>query len=38
MQESKRDTDAKNRLLAMLEKVSVARYERKALKHVYDHM
>ena len=38
MQDSKRDTDVKNRLLDSVEKVMVGWFERTALKHVYYHM
>ena len=38
MEDSKRDTDVKNRLLAMSEKASVGQYERITSKRVYYHM
>ena len=38
MQDSKRDTDVKNRFWTMWEKERVGQYERIALKHVYYHM
>ena len=38
MQDSKRDTDKKNRLLDSMEQARVGWFERKALKHVYYHM
>ena len=38
MQGSKRDTDVKNRLWTLWEKVRVGGFEIIALKHVYYHM
>ena len=38
MEDSKRDTEVKNRLLNSWEKARVGQYERTALKHVYYHI